>query len=101
MNIFSQNLENLRIEKGLLAKDIAEALTVSAATVSGWLSGNKKPKFENIEAIAGFFIVPVYSLFVDYNSQGKAVDVTGLPEEDIALVSSIVKRLKEDYKKDG
>lgn len=54
---FSEKLKNLREEKELSQKELADALNINQTTVSTWELGKKYPDFFNIIALAKFFEV--------------------------------------------
>ncbi|PKQ00860.1 MAG: XRE family transcriptional regulator [Alphaproteobacteria bacterium HGW-Alphaproteobacteria-13] len=62
---FGALLRRLRIAKGLSQADVAEALDVSAPSISGWESGRARPKPERMTALAAMLGVPVSQLIVD------------------------------------
>ena len=48
-------LRNLRIEKGIYQKTIAELLDVGISTISGYEKDLKKPKPDNLLKLANFY----------------------------------------------
>lgn len=50
---------DLRVKNGLLIKDIAELLNLSAGTVGGWFSGQKVPSELNLIALCTLFGVDI------------------------------------------
>ncbi len=57
MNIFSQRLRELRLEKGLSMKQLAKSINATDAAISNWENGINEPKISYIIAIAKFFNV--------------------------------------------
>ncbi len=55
--MISENIKNLRIEKGLTQKDLAVALNVSYKTISHWESGYTEPTIFIIKKLKEFFQV--------------------------------------------
>ena len=53
--IITKNLRRLALEKGATQRDIARAVGVSPATVSGWMNGKKVPRLSNIEILCDYF----------------------------------------------
>lgn len=49
---FGDRLRELRIEKGLLQRQVAKPLSVSIMTVSGWERGTREPSIEMIKKLA-------------------------------------------------
>lgn len=54
---FSENLKNLREEKGLSQRQLAEEIKVSQANISRWEKGTQSPSIEWLIIIAQFFDV--------------------------------------------
>ncbi len=59
MNKFSETLKNLRKEKSVSRKELAEALCVSVRLVSYWENGLRECGFDMLIKIADFFEVSV------------------------------------------
>ena len=57
MKKFIYKLKELREEKGLQQKELAELLNVSKSTISGWEVGRNEPKQEMLIKIAAIFDV--------------------------------------------
>ena len=53
--MISENIKNLRIEKNLTQKQLAEALNVSLKTISHWESGYTEPSILFIKKLKVFF----------------------------------------------
>lgn len=53
----SENIKNLRIEKGVTQKGLAKALNVSYKTISHWESGYTEPPILIIKRLKEFFQV--------------------------------------------
>lgn len=60
--MFSHNLKNLRKERGLTQKDLANALGIAKSTISMYENNNREPDFETEELIADFFNVDINTL---------------------------------------
>ena len=56
-NKFKQRLCELRFEKGVRQKDLAELLKTTKYTISAWERGICQPSIENIILLAGYFEV--------------------------------------------
>lgn len=59
MSEFCNVLKQLRQEKGITQKEIAEILGISQAAYSLYEKGQREPKYEMLEKIADFFNVSV------------------------------------------
>ncbi|WP_251616281.1 helix-turn-helix domain-containing protein [Pumilibacter muris] len=57
MKTFISKLKELREEKGIQQKELAEILNVSKSTVSGWEVGRNEPNQEMLIKIATYFDV--------------------------------------------
>ena len=55
MNKFSSRLKELREEKGISRKQLAEALFVSTRLVCYWEAGKRECNFDTLIAIAKYF----------------------------------------------
>lgn len=62
---FGRNLKNLRKERKLSQKGLAEKLKVSWHTVSHWETGYSEPSIEQIKLLAKFFEVTADDLLSD------------------------------------
>ena len=61
--LFSDNLRRLRLEKGLTQEQLAEALGVSAQSISRWECGNTLPDVLLLPEIAKIYAVTVDDLY--------------------------------------
>lgn len=57
--LFKERLKELRLEKNLEQKELAEILHVSKSAVSAWEIGRNQPSYELLGDIAVFFGVTV------------------------------------------
>ena len=55
MATFEERLRQLRKEKGLSQKELAEALNVANTTVSIWERGLRKPEMDTLEKVRNYF----------------------------------------------
>lgn len=60
---FSKNLEFLRASHGFSQRDLANAVGLSQAAVSMWLTGETSPKSGELEKLASFFAVSMDDLW--------------------------------------
>ena len=86
-NVFSERLTYFRREKGMLQKDLAEALGVGDATVSGWERGAFTPKLEILYKICDVFSISIADL-LDSNTQAACI----LTVEEDAVVDAYRQR---------
>lgn len=57
MKIFGQRLKELRNERGLLQKDLAEILGTTNSSVCDWETDRAQPDMETLSKIADYFNV--------------------------------------------
>lgn len=60
---FISRLKELREERGLTQIQLAEALHLSKGAIGNYEAGKRKPRFEDLEAIADFFNVELDYLY--------------------------------------
>lgn len=61
-NDFASNVKNLRLQKGLLQKELAAQLKTTQRRVSYWEKGIIEPDLETLLDIADFFQITVDEL---------------------------------------
>lgn len=59
MNIFSERLKELRSERGLSLRDLADLCCTSKSAISMYERGERNPKYETLEALADIFNVDI------------------------------------------
>ncbi|MBQ8406605.1 MAG: helix-turn-helix transcriptional regulator [Clostridia bacterium] len=59
MKIFQERLKELRKEKGLLQKDLAQTLKTTNSSISDWEKGRSQPDLQTLANLARFFEVSV------------------------------------------
>ena len=55
--ILKERLKELRVERGLKQKDVAEALEISVSCYGGYEQGYREPDFKTLIKISKFFKV--------------------------------------------
>lgn len=55
MNKFSERLKELRIEKNISQKELANAMKVGQRCVSGWEAQGREPNFDVVIELAKYF----------------------------------------------
>lgn len=81
MSDFAKNLKNLRLKKGLLQEEVANALGISKQVVSTYENGTRSPSFDGLIKIAAFFGVTTDYLL--------GVDSLGLSPEAMQKISDL------------
>lgn len=81
--IFAENLKGIMKEKGIEQKTLAQAIGVSDASVSFWLSGQKYPTPGKVQKIADFLGV----------RKSQLIDLTPKVNYKVELILSKLERL--------
>lgn len=63
MTYFGVRLKYLREQDGLTQEQLADALELSKSAISMYENGNRRPSFDDLEAIADFFNVNICTFF--------------------------------------
>ena len=93
---FAENLKNLRTSKGLTQTQLAQRLWLNKSIISAYENETRTPSLEVLIKLSNEFNVSMeYLLGIE---REKTIDVTGLTEEQIAVVSSLVELLKRENK---
>ncbi len=91
-----QKMKRLRKENGFTQKQIAERIGLAVSAVSSYESGARYPSYEVLIKLAR-----IYHVSADYllgMTDERKVDISGLEEEEIVLVSQLVDKLREKKK---
>lgn len=90
--ILGEKLKSLRLAKKMSQKELAERIGIAKSVISFYESGDRFPSYEVLIKIAQIFNVTTdYLLGIE---RGRTVDVSGLKEEDIAVVATVIEALK-------
>ena len=112
--MFRLRIKELREEKGLSQKKLADQLGLSAGTIGNWESGIREPNFDTVAKLAEFFNVTVdYLLGNSYirNPEMATPDdddikfalfggEKGISDEAYEDVKRFAAFIKDKYKKD-
>lgn len=85
---FDQRIKDLRYEKGLSQKELADRLHITRAAVNAWEMGTAMPSLERIIDIADFFRVSTD--FLLGREKAEYVDVKGLKVQEKELIHRIL-----------
>ena len=91
-------LKNLRKEKQLTQKQIADRIGLAISAVSSYESGTRYPSYDVLIRLAHIFHVSTdYLLGV---TDKREIDVTGLNDQEVELISQIIDilRSKNNYR---
>lgn len=92
---FGDKLKTLRTSQKLTQQQLADRIGVAKSVVSYYESGNRYPSYDVLVKIAHVFHTSTDYL-LDVKKE-KVIDVTGLSDEDIAVVRTVAEALKNKY----
>lgn len=87
-----EKLKSLRIEKKLTQKQVADRIGLAISAVSSYESGTHYPSYDVLVKLARIFHVSTDYLLGMTDTRN--VDVTGLNDNEIELVSQLVDMLR-------
>lgn len=87
-----ERLKKLRVEKNLTQKQIAERIGLAVSAVSSYESGYRYPSYDVLMKLAEIFHVSTDYLLGITNNRN--IDVTGLDDHEIEIISQLVYMLK-------
>ncbi len=89
---FGEKLKSLRASQKLTQQQLADRIGVAKSVVSYYESGDRYPSYDVLVKIARIFHTTTdYLLDV---SKDSVIDVTGLSDEDIAVIRAVAEALK-------
>ncbi len=92
--MFGEKLKNLRTASKMSQKELAERIGIAKSVISFYESGERFPSYEVLIKIARIFNVTTdYLLDVE---RGRMIDISGLSDEDAAVVNSVIEALKRN-----
>ena len=89
---FSDKLKMLRTGQKMTQQQLADRIGVAKSVVSYYESGDRYPSYDVLVKIAHIFHTTTDYL-LDVKKE-KVIDVTGLSDEDIAVVRTVAEALK-------
>lgn len=92
---FGDKLKALRTSQKLTQQQLADRIGVAKSVVSYYESGDRYPSYDVLVRIAHVFHTSIDYL-LDVKKE-KVIDVTGLSDEDIAVVRTVAEALKSKY----
>lgn len=94
---FGTRLRELRMQKNLTQKQLAEQIRVQNSIISFYENGDRLPSPETIIKLTAVFHVSAdYLMGIE---KTESIDVTGLDENDKKLVRSLVETLRNKNEK--
>lgn len=88
-----EKLKSLRLEKKLTQKQVADMIGLAISAVSSYESGNRYPSYDVLVQLARIFHVSTDYLLGMTDKRN--IDVTGLDDSEIELVSQLVDKLRK------
>lgn len=89
---FGEKLKLLRTGKKLTQQQLADRIGVAKSVVSYYESGNRYPSYDVLVRIARqFHVTTDYLLDIE---KTRVLDVTGLTNEDIAIIELMIEALR-------
>lgn len=88
---FSTRLRDLRLNKGLRQEQVAKLIGVNKNAISTYENDTRQPSFEILVRLAN-----LYRVSTDYllgQTSSRSVDLSGLSEQEAALVCELVETL--------
>ena len=89
---FGEKLKALRTSQKMTQQQLADRIGVAKSVVSYYESGDRYPSYDVLVKIAYIFHTTTDYL-LDVKKE-KVIDVTGLSDEDIAVVRTVAEALK-------
>ena len=87
-----EKLRSLRTEKKLTQKQVADRIGLAISAVSSYESGSRYPSYEALIKLARIFHVSTDYLLGMTDKRN--IDVTGLSDDEIEVVSQLVEMLR-------
>ena len=88
---FSTRLRELRLSKGLRQEQVAKLIGVNKSAISTYENDTRQPSFEILVRLANLYRVSTDYLLGQANS--RSVDLSGLSEQEAALICELVDTL--------
>lgn len=93
---FGEKLKSLRVSQKFTQQQLADRIGVAKSVISYYESGDRYPSYDVLVKIARIFHTTTdYLLDV---SKDCVIDVTGMSDEDIAVIRTVTEALKNKYK---
>lgn len=92
MIYFGNTLKTLRIKHNLTQKQLADKLGLTKSVISAYETGLRMPSYDVLISLARIFKTSTdYLLGINYH---QAADLSGLSEDEIAIITDLIKILK-------
>ena len=91
-----EKLRDLRARFGLSQRAVAQHLGVSPSIISGYETGERTPSAESLLALSYLYRCSTdFLLGKDVAAQGISIDVNGLDQRQIVLLTELVDTMKK------
>ena len=94
---FGQRIAKLRTERAMSQQQLAQMLGVKRSVISYYESGERLPSFDVLIIMSKVFCVSTDYLLKGHN-KARGLDVTGLSEKEIEILSSMINALRDAKK---
>ena len=95
--MYYKRIRDLREDKDLTQKQLAEKLEVSPSIVSGYETGDRTPSLENLLALAKLYNCSTdYLLGMNAEEPSIAIDTEGLTIQQITVLQDLVAVMKDE-----
>ena len=91
---FGEKVKNLRLERNLTQKQLANMAGVAVSAISSYESGNRYPSYDVLINLAHIFHVRTDYL-LGLNKM-KTIDISGLDEKEINIIIQLIDLLKAE-----
>jgi transcriptional regulator with XRE-family HTH domain len=88
-------LKSLRLEYNLTQKQVADRIGLATSAVSSYESGTRYPTYDTLAKLS--YIFHVSTDYLIGITDKRTIDVTGLDESEIELISQLVNKLREKH----
>lgn len=92
--MFAEKLKNLRTAHKMSQKELAERIGIAKSVISFYESGERFPSYDVLIKISRIFNVTT-DFLLDVE-RGRMIDISGLSDEDAAVVASVIEALKRN-----
>ncbi len=91
--MIADKIKILRVEKGITQTELAKLLGITRSSVNAWEMGISVPSTQYIVELADIFKISTdYLLGVETTA---SMDISGLTQEDIHVLHSLISHLKK------
>lgn len=92
---FGNRLKTLRLTAGLTQAQLGAQINVTKSVISYYELQERSPSPEVLVKLS--YVFHVSTDYLLGRETGQSIDVSGLNQEDVALVRSLVERLRRDH----